>query len=49
MMVQSYEKSRAEQKKTRLFFMPRWSNLFKVTKNREQNKKNSFIFYAEME
>ena len=72
-LVQSYEKSSAEQKKlvsflcrdgvtylklrkiecrtkeTCFFFMPRRSNLSKVTKNRVQNKRSSFLFYAEME
>ncbi len=67
-LVQSYEKSSAEQKKlvsflcrdgvtylklrkiesrtkeARFFFMPRWSNLSKVTKNREQNERNLLFF-----
>ncbi len=30
--LQSYEKSSAKQNKSHLFFMPRWSNLSKVTK-----------------
>jgi len=40
------------QKESLLFFsFPRRSNFgkAKVTKNREQNKINTFIFYAEME
>jgi len=49
--LQSYEKSSEMQKKSSIFFsFPRRRNFgeAKVTKNREQNKINSFIFYAEM-
>ena len=41
---QSYEKSSAEQKESHSFFMPRRSNLSKVTKKREQDKKNRILF-----
>ena len=48
--LQSYGKSREKKKKNVFFFsFPRWSNLYKVTENRVQNKMNLFIFYAEME
>ena len=50
MMLQSYEKSNAKQRNLFLFLL-RPSNFAlvkrKVTKKREQNKTNSFVFYAE--
>ena len=46
-MLQSYEKSRAKQRKSFLF-LPRRSKFAifdgKVTKSREQNKENHFFF-----
>ena len=44
---QSYIKSRAIQNKSHLFFLPSQSNfavIHKVTKKREQNKTNRFVF-----
>jgi hypothetical protein len=49
--VQSYEKSRAKQKKT-IFFLPRRSNFAifdgKVTKKEGHNKGKTFHFFADM-
>ena len=51
-MVQSYEISERKGKKNLFSFLFRAKSKFgkaKVTKNRKQNKTNSFVFYAEME
>jgi len=46
-MVQSYEKTREEQRKSHFLFLPSDSNFgeARVTKSRAQNKIN-FIFFA---